>query len=65
MDQKFLWHLETVLVLLMDLSLMLVYWLVHLYGVYFNFKGGLLQGSGSLLVIGAEFWRVRLECSSP
>ena len=49
----------------MDLSLMLVYWLVHLYGVYFNFKGGLLQGSGSLLVIGAEFWRVRLEWSSP
>ena len=51
------------LVLLMDLSLMLVYWLVHLYGVYFMFKAGILQGSGAIFVIGAELWRVVLLIS--
>ena len=47
--------------LLMDLTLMLLYWLIHLYLAFatLNKEGeGILSASGSILIIGSELWRV-------
>ena len=46
--------------LLFDLSLMFLYWLIHLYNAYFTFQEGFLAASGSVLIILAELWRVVL-----
>ena len=44
--------------LLVDLSLMLIYWLIHLYNTYIHFQEGVLAASGSTLVVLAELWRI-------
>ena len=46
--------------LLVDLSLMFFYWLIHLYNAYFTFQEGPLAACGSVLIIAAELWRVVL-----
>ena len=46
--------------LLVDLSLMFLYWLIHLYDAYFTFQEGPLAACGSVLIIAAELWRVVL-----
>jgi hypothetical protein len=46
--------------LLFDLSLMFLYWLIHLYRAYFTFQESSLAASGSVLIILAELWRVVL-----
>ena len=46
--------------LLVDLTLMFLYWLIHLYNAYFTFQESPLAASGSVLIILAEFWRVLL-----
>ena len=46
--------------LLVDLSLMFFYWLLHLYDAYFTFQEGPLAAAGSVLIISAELWRVVL-----
>ena len=47
--------------LLMDLTLMLLYWLIHLYLAFATLSKegeGVLSASGSILIIGSELWRV-------
>ena len=46
------------LFLLVDLTLMLLFWLTHLYMAYFSLKIGILAVINSLLMIIAELWRV-------
>ena len=46
--------------LLVDLTLMFLYWLIHLYNAYFTFQESPLAASGSVLIILAELWRVLL-----
>merc|ERR550517_356077 len=46
--------------ILIDITLMLIYWLLHLYHAYFTFQEGLLPASASALIILAEFSRVFL-----
>ena len=46
--------------LLVDLTLMFLYWLIHLYNAYFTFQESPLAASGSVLIILAELWRVFL-----
>merc|ERR1712062_131952 len=44
--------------LLIDLTLMLCFWLLHTYFAYFTFQDGLLPTTASVLMILAEFSRV-------
>ena len=46
--------------LLFDLSLMFLYWLIHLCNAYFTFQETSLAATGSVLIILAELWRVLL-----
>merc|ERR550517_263546 len=46
--------------ILIDITLMLIYWLLHLYHAYFTFQEGPLPASASALIILAEFSRVFL-----
>lgn len=45
--------------LLVDLTLMMLYWIIHLYNTFSEFKLGLIiSGLGSVLIIMAEFLRL-------